>query len=98
MVDRPTRGHHLKLFNRRARLDIRKYSFSHQVVDLWNDLPENVVGAPNIHSFENRLDRVWAQQDPKYDFETPMKNLDLQVLNATGTVDADRDLDLSIED
>ena len=34
VVDRPTRGHHLKLFNRRVRLEVRNYSFSHPVVDL----------------------------------------------------------------
>ena len=98
VVDQPTRGHHLKLFRRRARLDVRKYSFCHRVVDCSNDLPENVVRAPSVHSFENRLDRVWAKQDLKYDIEAAMKKLDLQVLNATGTTDAEHDLDLSIED
>ena len=39
-----------------------------------------------------------AQQDLKYDFEAAMKKLDMQVLNATGTADAERDLDLGIED
>ena len=73
VVNQPTRGHHLKLFKRRARLDVRKYSFLHWVVDLWNDLPENVVTVLGVYTFENMLDRVRAQQDLKYDFNSAIK-------------------------
>jgi len=30
------RGHNKKLFKSRARLDIRKYTFSGRIVDKWN--------------------------------------------------------------
>ena len=53
--------------------------------------------SPSVYSFENRLDRVWAQQNLKYDFEDIIKKLDLQVLNATRTTDAELELNLSIE-
>jgi len=39
----PTRGHSLKLVKPRCRLDVRKYSFAHLVVDVWNSLDENVI-------------------------------------------------------
>ena len=35
------RWHDKKLFKSRARLDIRKYTFSNRIVDKWNSLSEN---------------------------------------------------------
>ena len=51
-----TRGHSLKLEKPRARLDLRKYSFSHRVVNEWNKLPEHVVKAESVNTFKNRYD------------------------------------------
>ena len=62
------RGHPFKLFKQRATKDIRRYCFSHRVTDPWNSLPEKVVMAPSVKSFERRLDRVWRDQDLVYDF------------------------------
>jgi len=33
------RGHSKKLYNRRSRLDIRKFVFGNRVTDKWNNLP-----------------------------------------------------------
>ena len=54
----PTRGHtcNYKIFKIRPRLNIRKYSFIHRSVDTWNNLPESVVTAKNIVTFESRLE------------------------------------------
>ena len=46
-----TRGHRLKLVKNRSRLDIRKNFFSQRVVNDWNSLPEVVVEAESINSF-----------------------------------------------
>ena len=70
-----TRGHSQKLYKRKHRLEVRKYNFTLRVVDPWNSLPENVVSAPSINSFERRLDKFWAQQDLKYDFKKCLKIL-----------------------
>ena len=51
-----TRGNCKKLFKSRPRLDIRKYSFSHRVVDIWNSLSDSVINAGTLNTFENRLD------------------------------------------
>jgi len=35
-----TRGHDLKLFRKRVKLDVGKFSFGSRVCDEWNRLPE----------------------------------------------------------
>ena len=55
------RGHSEKLFKPRGRLDIRKYSFSHRVVDPWNNLPEETVSAASEDIFKSRLLRAVAE-------------------------------------
>ena len=51
-----TRGHHLRLTKKRARLHARGNFFSHRVVSPWNALPEEVVLAATTNCFKNRLD------------------------------------------
>ena len=38
---------------------VRKHFFSERVINLWNILPHQFVGAPTITAFKNRLDRHW---------------------------------------
>jgi len=52
-----TRGHELKLYTRRSRLELRKNFFSQRVVTHRNKLPESVVTAETVNTFKNRLDR-----------------------------------------
>ena len=63
------RGLPLKLKKKRSRLDVRKYFFTNRVIDIWNNLPEIVLLAQNLYTFENRLDKFWANQPMKYNFE-----------------------------
>jgi len=51
-----TRGHHLKLFKKPSRINVRKFFFSQRVVDGWNSLPSSVVESPSVNTFKNRLD------------------------------------------
>jgi len=57
------RGHSMKLFRPRARLNIRKNFFSHRVVSHWNDLPQHVVEAPSVNCFKSRLEKHWRDMD-----------------------------------
>ena len=59
-----TRGHEFKLQKPRARLDLRKYGFSHRVVGPWNRLPYEVVNAPSLEVFKKRLDDAWREVFP----------------------------------
>ncbi len=36
---------------------------------MWNDLPDRIVAAPRVKSFEWRLDVYWKNQEIKYDYK-----------------------------
>ena len=61
-----TRGHSLKLQKPRARRNVRLNCFGHRVVNDWNQLPEEVVSAPSLNTFKNRLDRHWTDHPALY--------------------------------
>ena len=67
----PTRGHSLKLYQQRSSIDIRKHYFTNRVVKIWNSLSEDVISAPSVNAFKNRLDKYWENQPLKYNFEEP---------------------------
>jgi len=52
-----TRNNGLKLQVRRFRTNIAKNFFTYKVINHWNRLPHEVVSAPSINSFKNRLDK-----------------------------------------
>ena len=61
-----TRGHSLKHFKHRARLNVRKNCFSIRVVDSWNALPNSVATAPSLNAFKSRLHKHWRNHPYKF--------------------------------
>jgi hypothetical protein len=61
------RGHSYKIYIQRAKLDLRKNSFSIRTTQIWNNLPEYVVAAKTMNTFKNRLDQHWSNQELLYD-------------------------------
>ncbi len=61
------RGHSKKLFLQRSRLAVRENAFSLRVVPIWDKLPEDVVSAPDINAFKNKLDIFMSNQDIMFD-------------------------------
>ncbi len=53
------RGHRLKLYHRRFRLNRRGAAFSVRIVNNWNKLPPSLINAPSVTSFTNALDFNW---------------------------------------
>jgi len=53
----PTRGNKYKLLNNNFHYDVRKYSFTARVVNIWNSLPDYVV---DIHYVNVILNLVWT--------------------------------------
>ena len=54
-----THGHRYKINKKGCHLNIRLNSFTHRVVDQWNNLPDWVVDAKTVACFEGRLDKLW---------------------------------------
>ena len=57
-----TRGHKQKLCKKKATKTQRIKSFGIRVVNDWNNLPNNVIEAPSINIFKNRLDTFWVDK------------------------------------
>ena len=55
---RRTRGHSKKLQKKQGKKDVKKYSFPNRFIKAWNDLPEYIVSAKNIHQFKNLYDKM----------------------------------------
>jgi len=53
-----TRGHMLKLSKMRCTQDCWKYFFSNRVVNRWNMLDQQIVGATSLNAFKNGLDKL----------------------------------------
>ena len=56
---RTTRGHSQKLFKYHATKHTRVNSFTQHVINDWNNLSTNVIYAPSLNIFKNRLDEFW---------------------------------------
>ena len=69
--DSITRGHNLKIFKERCRLNIRKNSFVYRSTGVWNSLPQYVVDAPSVQSSEVKIDKLWKNHRIKNDFTAP---------------------------
>ena len=61
-----TRGHSCKLCKQRCKSRLRQNAFSIRVVDNWNNLPENVVNAPNVNTFKSRWNTHWKNHPLKF--------------------------------
>ena len=53
-----TRGHNFKLTKISPNLNIKKYFFTNRVVNLWNQLPGDVVNSSSVNVFKNRIDSL----------------------------------------
>ena len=98
-----TRGHSLKLFKIRCRLEVRKRSFPHRTLVVWNELPQVVINAPKVDSFERRLDKFLSKKELYYDYKADAyekinaKEI-ANELNATGGEYEGSDPDLTVKE
>jgi len=65
----------LKLKSMRTHYNLRKYSFSIRIINIWNSLSEHVVTANTIDCFKTRLDKFWNSQDVKFDYKQNLTGL-----------------------
>ena len=69
----PLRGNELGLKKFRVRYDLRKYSFTNRVANIWNSLPNKVVLADSVNCFKSRLDKFWQNEDIVYNFRAEIE-------------------------
>ena len=62
------RGNSLKLVPQNCHSEKRRNSFTLRAVRDWNKLPEEVVQAPSVNTFKNRLDKFWLTKDFLYNY------------------------------
>ncbi|MPC69426.1 hypothetical protein E2C01_063651 [Portunus trituberculatus] len=55
--DRQTRGHSKKIMKSQCHRNIKRFSFPHRTVDIWNGLSEEIVTAESVHKFKDKLDK-----------------------------------------
>jgi hypothetical protein len=59
-----TRGHELKLFKPSCRLDCRKYAFSNRVINMWKNLPSDVIACSTVYSLiKHKIDAFLDSQE-----------------------------------
>jgi hypothetical protein len=64
-----TRGNCFKLYQGQVHYDLNKYNFNNRVIPLWNSLPNYVVNACSVKSFEIKLDIFWKLQPSYWDYK-----------------------------
>ena len=64
---RPSRYNSLKLIKPRALTSHKQFSFSHRVINNWNELPDSVVLADNLNMFKRNLEFFGKDKDFKYE-------------------------------
>ncbi len=58
------RGHTFNIHQRRCKIRRRQHAFSVRVVSYWNKLPEGIVNALTVETFQLRLDARWQSPFP----------------------------------
>ena len=64
-----TRDHSKNIKKKFCKINLRKFSFTNRIVDLWNTLPQSVIDAKDVRQFEIRLDKYWEHQDVKFEYK-----------------------------
>ena len=68
-----TRGNTRNSFKLFPSMHNHKFSrnfFVNRIVRIWNSLPDNIVNAPSVLSFEHQLDKFWSSQELLYNWHS----------------------------
>ena len=62
-------GHRFSIYQSQVHYDIRKFNFTNRIISVWNSLPDAVVSANTVNTFKNKLDRLWQDQEVRYNWK-----------------------------
>lgn len=65
--DNITRGHIFQIFKPAVNKTLRKNTFPIRCINLWNQLPEEIVTSDSVLSFKTKLDKAWSHKRFLYD-------------------------------
>ena len=65
---------------------LHKHFFSNRIVAIWNSLPKIVVSAESTNIFKNRLDKFWANQNFKFEWNADITGIWSQSINISSYV------------
>ena len=66
---RPIWSNRKQQYTNSLTTDVRKYAFSNRITNIWNSLPDEIISAPTVNTFKNRLDRFWVEQEVLYNYK-----------------------------
>ncbi len=76
----------MKIYKERPRLNKRKNSLCHRVINKWNRLPQYVIQSTSVCKFEINLDKAWSNQDVITNYKTTIQSIPSNApTNATAT-------------
>ena len=61
-----TRGHHMKLYKKLSKLQLRSNFFTQRVINMWNQLPTTGISASTVSLFKHELDEYWTSSGYGY--------------------------------
>ena len=81
----------MKLYKTRVRTKLRQHNFTNRITESWNSLPEEVITAKTVITFERRLDKFWKNQEILFCFYAKLKT---SCSHKIRILSADEDLDI----
>ena len=85
-----TRGHQYKLDKRRTATNKAQSFFTNRIINIWNELPQDVVSAESVNSFKNALDIHHKTHPGKTNYKWTLKPYPLSMHTKVETEIQDR--------
>ena len=63
------RNNEFKLYKPRSEKSLKQHSFSHRIINDWNELSNKVTGGNTVNSFKAALEVEWKDKEFKYNFQ-----------------------------
>ena len=54
------------LYAKTTKKSVGKEFFTNRSLNIWNNLPDGIVNATTMSTFQNRLDKYWSNQEMLY--------------------------------